>query len=67
MTMVVKKELRIKVTLRKSRIGSNERQRQTLSGLGLGKINSSSVVKDTPALRGMIAKVVHLVEVEAAQ
>ena len=54
----------IKVTLRKSGIGYPERQKQTLRGLGLRKINSSKVLKDTPAIRGMIKKVSHLVEVE---
>jgi large subunit ribosomal protein L30 len=38
-------------------------QRATLVGLGLNKINRHSTLNDTPAVRGMIAKVAHLVRV----
>lgn len=38
-------------------------QRATLIGLGLNKMNRSSTLEDTPAVRGMIAKVAHLVRV----
>ena len=38
-------------------------QRATLVGLGLNKINRRSTLNDTPAVRGMIAKVAHLVRV----
>ena len=38
-------------------------QRQTLEGLGLTKINRKKTLKDTPAIRGMIRKVAHLVKV----
>ncbi len=38
-------------------------QQQTLIGLGLNKIRRSSTLQDTPAVRGMIAKVAHLVRV----
>jgi large subunit ribosomal protein L30 len=38
-------------------------QEQTLIGLGLNKMNRTSTLVDTPAVRGMIAKVAHLVEV----
>ncbi|MEO0550890.1 MAG: 50S ribosomal protein L30 [Pseudomonadota bacterium] len=38
-------------------------QRQTLVGLGLNKIGRTRVLEDTPAVRGMINKVSHLVEV----
>ncbi len=54
----------LKVTLIKSGIGYTTRQKKTLLGLGLKKLNSSRVLKDTPAVRGMIDKVSHLVEVE---
>jgi large subunit ribosomal protein L30 len=53
----------LRVTLRRSRIGSTPRQRQVLRGLGLRRINSSVVRQDDPATRGMVAKVTHLVEV----
>jgi large subunit ribosomal protein L30 len=54
----------IRITLRRSKIGSTPRQRQVLRGLGLGKVNSSVVRPDDAAIRGMVFKVVHLVEVE---
>jgi large subunit ribosomal protein L30 len=46
-----------------SAIGRRLDQRQTLVGLGLNKIGRRSAVLDTPAARGMIAKVAHLVRV----
>ena len=55
----------LKITLRKSRIGSTPRQREVLRGLGLGRVDSSVVRPDDPAIRGMVFKVVHLVEVES--
>ena len=38
-------------------------QRATLTGLGLGKIGRTRVLEDTPSVRGMIAKVAHMVEI----
>lgn len=55
---------RLKITLRRSRIGSTPRQREVLRGLGLRRINSSVLRPDDPAIRGMLTKVVHLVQVE---
>jgi large subunit ribosomal protein L30 len=46
-----------------SHIGRPAEQRATLKGLGLNRIGRKSTVKDTPAARGMIAKVAHLVQV----
>ena len=54
--------MKIKVTQRKSAIGRPQRQRDTLRGLGLRKLNQSRILDDTPAVRGMIDKVSHLVE-----
>jgi len=54
--------MKIKVTQRKSAIGRPQRQRDTLRGLGLRKPNQSRILDDTPAVRGMINKVNHLVE-----
>jgi large subunit ribosomal protein L30 len=51
------------VTQRRSRNGSDERQRDTLRSLGLRRIGQSVEHEDTPQIRGMIAKVAHLVEV----
>ena len=58
---------KLKVTLVKSIIGSSETQRATVKTLGLGKLNSSSELNDTPQIRGMIRKVEHLVKVEEVQ
>lgn len=54
----------VKVTQVKSPINRMAYQRQTLIGLGLNKINRSRVLEDTPSVRGMIARVQHLVRVE---
>jgi len=55
---------KIKVTLVKSIIGTKQDHRATVRGLGLRKLNSSSELEDTPAVRGMIQKVQYLVKVE---
>ena len=55
---------RIKIRWVKSEIGYDRRQRATLRGLGLTRLQQSVEVKDTPAIRGMIRKVTHLVAVE---
>ena len=54
----------LKVTLKKSVIGYNKRQRATVKALGLGKISSSVLQEDSPAILGMIRKVTHLVDVQ---
>jgi large subunit ribosomal protein L30 len=54
----------VKVTQLGSPIGRKPGQRETLIGLGLNKIRSSRVLEDTPAVRGMIRKVAHLLHVE---
>jgi large subunit ribosomal protein L30 len=46
-----------------SPIGRRPEQRQTLAGLGLNKVGREKELVDTPAVRGMISKVAHLVEV----
>lgn len=55
---------KIKVTLVKSIIGTKQDHRDTVRGLGLRRLNSSSELIDTPAVRGMIKKVQYLVKVE---
>ena len=55
---------KIKITLVKSIIGTKQDHRATVRGLGLRKLNSSSELLDTPAVRGMINKVQYLVKVE---
>ena len=54
----------VKVTLEKSPIGTNEKQRATLLGLGLKKLHQTRELEDTPAVRGMITKVAFLVRAE---
>ena len=61
-----KKIKMIKVTLVKSPIGYPVRQKGTVKALGLAKMHQTVEHKDTDALRGMIAKVSHLVKVEEA-
>ena len=46
-----------------SAIGRKSDQRGTLIGLGLNKMNRKSILEDTPSIRGMVAKVKHLVKV----
>ncbi|AWU93077.1 50S ribosomal protein L30 [Azospirillum ramasamyi] len=52
------------VTQIASPIGRKHDQRETLVGLGLNKLHRTRELEDTPAVRGMIAKVAHLVRVE---
>ena len=54
----------VKVTLVKSPIGFKNNQATVIRGLGLRRIRHTVELKDTPATRGMIHKVKHLVEVE---
>ena len=56
----------LRVTQVGSAVGKLKRQQRNLVGLGLGKMNASREVVDTPATRGMINKVAHLVRVEDA-
>jgi large subunit ribosomal protein L30 len=57
---------RIRVKQVRSEIGYDRRQRATLRGLGLRRLNHVVELADTPAVRGMIDKVTHLVVVEEA-
>ena len=54
---------RIKVTLVKSTIGFNRTQAETVTGLGLRRLNHKVELADTPETRGMVHKVRHLVTV----
>ena len=54
----------LKVTQIRSSIGTKPKQRGTLRALGLGRIGKSHVLPDKPEIRGMIAKVPHLIEVQ---
>ena len=55
---------RLKITLLRSPIGFNQTQGKTVQGMGLRKIRHTVELPDTPATRGMILKVRHLVEVQ---
>jgi large subunit ribosomal protein L30 len=55
---------KVDVTLVKSMIGRPEKHRKVLRGMGLTKINKTVRLEDTPAIRGMIFKVKHLVKAE---
>ena len=54
---------KIKVTLVKSVIGTKQDHRATVRGLGLRRINHTTELLDTPEVRGMIKKVIHLLNI----
>jgi large subunit ribosomal protein L30 len=54
----------VKVTWRKSAIGYNHDQKETIRRLGLKRLNQTVEHDDNPAIRGMIFKVIHLVDVQ---
>ena len=58
------KEKILRITLVKSPIGYSQRQKGTVRALGLRRMNQTVEQVDTPVLRGMLAKVSHLVRVE---
>ena len=55
---------KIKITLSRSLIGRPEDQKSTVRSLGLNKMHHHVVQEDSPAIRGMIRKIEHLVTVE---
>ena len=57
----------LKVTQTGSPIGRRHDQRETLIGLGLNKRHRTKELPDTPAVRGMITKVAHLLRVEESK
>lgn len=54
----------LEITLKRSVIGRKENQKRTVQTLGLKKINDTVVQNDSPAVRGMIRTVSHLVDVK---
>ena len=60
-------EKTVRVTLVKSPIGYQQKQRATLVALGLRKMQASRIHKTTPQIRGMLDKVRHLVRVEEVE
>jgi len=59
-------ESTITVTQTKSSIGTKPKHRGTLRALGLGKIGATNTLPDRPEIRGMIARVPHLIDVSDA-
>jgi large subunit ribosomal protein L30 len=57
---------KLKITLKKSRIGRTQLQRKVLDGLGLRRRHQVVELKDTPAIRGMVKKVEFMLDVEEA-
>jgi large subunit ribosomal protein L30 len=55
---------KLKITLVKSTIGANAKQKAVAKALGLSKLNKTVEQKDNPAIRGMVTKISHLVKVE---
>jgi large subunit ribosomal protein L30 len=64
--MAEKAKDRLRVTQVRSANNRTKDQQATLVGLGLGRLHRTRDVADTPSMRGMIAKVKHLVKVESA-
>jgi large subunit ribosomal protein L30 len=54
----------LKITLVRSMIGKPEAHRRVLRGMGLTRLNRTVELADTPAVRGMVRKVAHLVKTE---
>ncbi|RMF97644.1 MAG: 50S ribosomal protein L30 [Candidatus Schekmanbacteria bacterium] len=55
---------KLKITLKKSIIGSSKKQRAIVKGLGLRRTNHSVVRDDNPMIRGMVKKIPHLLSIE---
>jgi len=55
---------KIKITQVKSKIGSTERQKKTLTALGIKKMHASVEVEATPQILGMVVKLSHMLKVE---
>ncbi|KFO67668.1 50S ribosomal protein L30 [Smithella sp. SCADC] len=57
----------LKIKKVRSVIGRPEKQRKILKGMGLNKLNSTVTLVDTPQVRGMVNKVIHLVSMEESE
>jgi large subunit ribosomal protein L30 len=57
----------LKITLKRSPIGHNETQKRTVRALGLRRLNQTVIQPDNPSIRGMIARIPHLLQVEVIQ
>jgi len=54
----------LRISLVKSMVGRPQKHRKVLKGMGLTKLNQTVELEDTPSIRGMAQKVIHLVKVE---
>ncbi len=57
----------LQVTWKRSAIGRPQDQRATIRGLGLKRLNQTVELEDTPSIRGMVKKVIHLLEVRESE
>ena len=57
----------LQVTWKRSTIGRPKDQRATIRGLGLRRLNQTVELEDTPSIRGMVKKVIHLIEVQETE
>ena len=53
----------ITIKLKKSSISCTEKQKANVRGLGLRKVGSTKTLENTPSVRGMIKKIIHMVEI----
>jgi large subunit ribosomal protein L30 len=58
---------KLKIKQIRSYIGRPEKHRRVLRGLGLGKLNRTVLLNDTPEIRGMAQKVIHLITLEEVE
>ena len=65
--LLMKTKSMIGITLTRSPIGRSYKQKDIVRGLGLKKLNQTVIRKDTPEIRGMVAKILHLVVVQEMQ
>lgn len=65
--MSARRQTQLRITQVRSQIGAQQRQRRVLEGLGLGRIGRSVLRPDDPCIRGMVAKIPHLVRVEEVE
>jgi len=59
--------LKLKVTLTRSGVNRPQKHKETIRGLGLSRPGNSKILNDTPAIRGMIRAVSHMVKVEPVE
>ena len=58
---------KVKIQYYRSAIGFNDKQKLIVKGLGFNKLNTTRELEDTPAIRGMVAKIPHLVRIVSSR